>query len=124
MAFDLASSQARGENLVETKADIVIEFLDGSKVVLDTKYKMLKENEKDLGVSNADIYQMLVYHRVHTIESPPRLVLLYPKNINDQRVRLDIRGGGVAVGIFTLNLHRSLSKERGVVIYGRLYGTK
>jgi len=51
--------------------DIVV---DGD-IVIDTKWKQLNADEATLGVSQADVYQMLAYARAYQAR---RLVLLYP----------------------------------------------
>jgi 5-methylcytosine-specific restriction enzyme subunit McrC len=45
-------------------------------LLIDTKYKRLDRTDRMLGISQADIYQMLAY--AHRYESP-RVVLLYPE---------------------------------------------
>lgn len=49
-------------------------LVDGS-VVIDTKWKELKPNERNFGVTQGDVYQMLAYANAYDAE---RLVLLYP----------------------------------------------
>ena len=57
--------------LFALRPDIVV---DGD-IVIDTKWKQLKAGEATLGVSQADVYQMLAYGRAYEAR---RLVLLYP----------------------------------------------
>ena len=59
------------------KPDIVV---DG-KIIIDTKWKQLKTNESNLGVEQADIYQLLAYARAYRAQ---RVILLYPwhRNLN------------------------------------------
>ncbi|MCY3640224.1 MAG: McrC family protein [Gammaproteobacteria bacterium] len=59
------------ERLFALRPDIVV---DGD-IVIDTKWKQLKADEATLGVSQADVYQMLAYARAYQAR---RLVLLYP----------------------------------------------
>lgn len=59
------------ERLFALRPDIVV---DGD-IVIDTKWKQLKAGETTLGVSQADVYQMLAYARAYRAR---RLVLLYP----------------------------------------------
>ena len=59
------------QRLFALRPDIVV---DGD-IVIDTKWKQLKAGEATLGVSQADVYQMLAYG--HAYEAR-RLVLLYP----------------------------------------------
>ena len=59
------------QRLFSLRPDIVV---DGD-IVIDTKWKQLKAGEATLGVSQADVYQMLAYGRAYEAR---RLVLLYP----------------------------------------------
>ena len=59
------------ERLFALRPDIVV---DGD-IVIDTKWKELKADEATLGVSQADVYQMLAYARAYDAR---RLVLVYP----------------------------------------------
>ena len=59
------------QRLFALRPDIVV---DGD-IVIDTKWKQLNADEPTLGVSQADVYQMLAYARAYQAR---RLVLLYP----------------------------------------------
>ncbi len=59
------------ERLFALRPDIVV---DGN-IVIDTKWKRLRTDKRNLGVEQADVYQMLAYG--HAYEAR-RLVLLYP----------------------------------------------
>lgn len=75
----------RESNLTLTKfklrPDIVLEK-DGRTVIIDTKWKLLNSNKKNLGISEDDMYQMYAYGRRFSAES---VTLLYPKtrNVNE-----------------------------------------
>ena len=56
------------------KPDVKIDTPDGV-VILDTKWKRLKPDKENLGVEQADVYQMLAYGRAYEAK---RLILLYP----------------------------------------------
>jgi 5-methylcytosine-specific restriction enzyme subunit McrC len=62
---------SEGERLFALRPDIVV---DGG-IVVDTKWKKLKPQERMLGVEQADVYQMLAYARAYGAR---RLILLYP----------------------------------------------
>ena len=51
--------------------------LKEDKVILDTKWKRLSPQYQNFGISQADIYQMYVYHKKY---QPKRVILLYPFN--------------------------------------------
>ena len=55
------------------RPDAVIE--QPTPIILDTKWKHLNPKEKDLGVAQSDIYQMLAYAQAYDAS---RLILLYP----------------------------------------------
>lgn len=67
------------QNLFQLKPDIVVETPAGTTpartVVLDTKWKKLKPEDRTFGVSEADVYQILNYGQAYEAE---QLVLLYP----------------------------------------------
>ena len=62
--------QRERERLFALRPDIIV---DGD-IVIDTKWKHLKPEERNLGVAQADVYQMLAYGRTYEAR---RLVLLY-----------------------------------------------
>ena len=60
------------------KPDIVITRDDGSKIILDTKWKLLKDNQRqNYGISQADMYQMYAYSKKY---GTSEIWLLYPLN--------------------------------------------
>ena len=87
------------------RPDAVADMSDG-KIVLDTKWKVLKHGERDLGVAVDDIRQMLVYARAC---KATRLILLYPwqKEIAESPGRLrrwPAVNSDCAVDIATVNV--------------------
>ena len=64
------------------RPDIVITRSDGSRIILDTKWKRLVNNQRiNYGISQADMYQMYAYSKKY---GTPRIWLLYPL---DQEMR-------------------------------------
>ena len=61
------------------RPDIVVSNNDrNSTVVLDTKWKMLSpQYGNTYGISQADMYQMYIYHRKY---HPNKVLLIYPFN--------------------------------------------
>ena len=60
------------------RPDIVISNHETKAVVvLDTKWKMLSPQIQNYGISQADMYQMYVYHKKYR---PEKVILLYPFN--------------------------------------------
>ena len=78
------SSQDKGQYLFNEpgkqfalRPDLVLEK-DGRKVIMDTKWKNLVDNEKNnYGISQADMYQMFAYSKKY---GTPDIWLLYPMN--------------------------------------------
>ena len=78
------SSQDKGYYLFDAprqfalRPDIVITRDDGSRIILDTKWKSLVDNSRvNFGISQADMYQMYAYSKKY---STPEIWLLYPLN--------------------------------------------
>lgn len=57
------------------KPDIVIRAEENIHKIIDTKWKILSQAERNLGVSSADMYQMYAYAHRYVC---PEIVLLYP----------------------------------------------
>ena len=49
------------ENVFQLRHDIYIEKHDNSKIIIDTKYKRLKRDDKKNGIAQSDMYQMIAY---------------------------------------------------------------
>jgi len=69
--YSLFDSPVRAFSL---RPDIVL-ILNGRTVVLDTKWKLLSDNARNNGISQADMYQMYVYSKKYDAE---RVILIYP----------------------------------------------
>ena len=67
--------QDQQKQLFALRPDIVVD----KNTIVDTKWKILKPDEPNLGVNQSDIYQMLAYARAYNAR---RLVLLYPWHEN------------------------------------------
>jgi len=55
--------------------DITIVTKNGKRVIIDTKYKLLNREDRKLGVSQADLYQMYAYATQWNADA---VILLYP----------------------------------------------
>jgi len=79
------------------RPDIVLEFGERT-VVMDTKWKLLSDTDRNSGISQSDMYQMYAYGKKYGAD---RIVLLYPYSdkisrtdigyISDDKVRVDVR---------------------------------
>lgn len=60
------------------KPDLIITNKeDGSRIIMDTKWKMLDKHRKNYGISQADMYQMYAYAKKY---KSSEIYLLYPKS--------------------------------------------
>ena len=99
----LALHDSTGEEVFVMKPDISLTDADGRLVaIMDTKWKRADEGERKLGVSQADLYQMVSYgHRYGCSE----IFLLYPKTEALTRAhRLDALPGGPRVHVVPVDL--------------------
>lgn len=126
------TSQDKGFYLFDTprrfalRPDIVIERGDGSKIILDAKWKNLVNKPKlNYGISQADMYQMYAYSKKYETPGSPRIPdvwLLYPIN-PDLRDHKDISFSsrdGVNVHLFFVdvaNITKSMEILRDKLIY-------
>jgi len=67
-----------GKKVAGMKPDIMVET-GNEKVIIDTKYKLLNQEDRKLGVSQQDIYQMYAYCRETNVKEA---LLLYPEGLN------------------------------------------
>lgn len=115
------SSQDKGYYLFDSprqfalRPDIVITREDGSKIILDTKWKSLVDKPRlNYGISQADMYQMYAYSKKY---NTPEIWLLYPVN-PEMRDHQDISfdsDDGVNVRLFFVdvaNIENSLRDLR------------
>ena len=107
----LLSSEGRG--VLALRPDLLVEAPDGSRVVLDTKWKRLSSTGSRGGVAAADLYQLFAYlHRYGCHRS----VLLYPRasgiSPRDFQV-IDRHDGpsGEQVAVRFVDLNRDLHRE-------------
>lgn len=84
--------------------DIVITRTDGSRIILDTKWKSLVDKPKaNYGISHSDMYQMYAYSKKY---KTPEIWLLYPIN-EEMRGHPDISfesNDGVSVKLFFVDV--------------------
>lgn len=87
------------------RPDIVLEFEDGRKVVIDTKWKLLSRLKSNSGPSQADMYQMYAYGMKYQAE----VMLLYPRSEDVLNGMEYESNEGVKVKILFLDLEREAS---------------
>lgn len=85
---------------------------DGSAfpLLLDTKYKKLKQTNQRLGVTQSDFYQMYAYaHRY----GAPNVILLYPQTGPPLQKQFLLEDHKAVITAATVNLHQDLSQPQG-----------
>ncbi|MCY3858457.1 MAG: restriction endonuclease, partial [Gammaproteobacteria bacterium] len=102
----------RRKGIFNLRPDIIV----NSHVVVDTKWKVLDEkDERSLGVSQSDVYQMLAYSQAYEAS---RLVLLYPwhERLGDPGIhrRWTVSGTDVPFEIVSVDVGKSVDVPRAL----------
>ncbi len=91
--------------------DIIFKNKDGKvPLIIDTKYKILNDENRKQGISQGDMYQAAVYAQVYHCR---RVVLVYPQvdNIAPIQKNFKLKEVDASVEIRTVNLSIDLPKE-------------
>jgi 5-methylcytosine-specific restriction enzyme subunit McrC len=111
-------SQAGGKELARNskdgkvfwlRPDILIEEKGQAQLIIDTKYKKLKKEDRKLGISISDMYQMAAYASRYCCSN---IILLYPRTAGGNEAILEeytIQGSGHKVRIATVDLRVDLT---------------
>lgn len=70
------AKDSNGKHVFYMKPDIILKENESFKLIIDTKYKLLDNKEKKLGINSQDMYQMAAYA---TRYDCPHVILLYPR---------------------------------------------
>lgn len=88
--------------------DIVVEK-DGEICVIDTKYKLLRPEERRYGISQQDLYQIYAYCRVLKAR---KAILLYPEEPNGEKIEKNLTlRGDISLFVRTIPLGFDLRKD-------------
>lgn len=105
------STQDRGLFLFDSpekfslRPDIVIRLKDDEVVVMDTKWKVLVNDERrNYGVSQADMYQMYAYAKKYNAN---KVIVIYPLNTEMKETVTFISDDGVEVNLFFIDLNNT-----------------
>lgn len=108
--------QKRGTKRKITRSDIVLTLPNGQKVIIDTKYKELNDNQSNF--DPADFYQVLAYKQLHRNKSEevfPEVVLLYPQSLKNNSAfkwKHSVNNqNGDCVYIFSVSLCKDLKEN-------------
>lgn len=83
-SLDITDKVPKHIKLKNTFTDIVVTDNANNKFILDTKYKIPDEDSQSLGISNADIYQITTYQRIHHHSNRDAFgILIFPKSSKD-----------------------------------------
>jgi len=94
------------------KPDIVIDFADKNRIIIDTKYKKLDTNKPYAWVNPSDIYQMFMYGLRYFSTEEKNIILLYPK-YNETVQHQYISEEKIKIFIRTIDLNIDLSTTEG-----------
>ncbi|HMA33848.1 MAG TPA: hypothetical protein VKY74_05145 [Chloroflexia bacterium] len=106
------ATQAGGRQSFELRPDLAFRLAGAFPLLLDTKYKQLKDTDAKLGVAQGDFYQMYAYaQRYHC----PRVLLLYPQTAGlDAPLQVpfaaDGPGGAAVITAATVDLRGDLGQ--------------
>jgi 5-methylcytosine-specific restriction enzyme subunit McrC len=113
----------------QLKPDLVMRYNGKFPLILDTKYKRLKEGDRRLGVSQSDFYQMYAYAQRYDC---PYMLLIYPQVVGMSELKAEFAIAGGTITAATIDLCGDLSKQderdklvkrlKGLFVY-RLEGT-
>lgn len=107
------------KKIFRLRPDLVIRNKsDKSVFVMDTKWKMLSDGKPNLGISQADMYQMYAYQKKYNAKT---ITLLYPKNndnISEEKL-IFTSDDGVIVNVKFIDLYEKDSLK--LVLYEILH---
>jgi 5-methylcytosine-specific restriction endonuclease McrBC regulatory subunit McrC len=104
---------AKHENtsVFQTRPDLAFRTGDQFPLLIDTKYKLLDESDRRLGVSQPDFYQMHAYAYRYNCN---RVVLLYPQRgqgISPLKVRFKLEDCDKVIEATTVNICIDLTSK-------------
>ena len=102
------AKNSSNQQVFQLKPDLVMRQKGGFPLIMDTKYKRLKEGDRKLGVSQADFYQMYAYAQRYKCAN---VLLIYPQveGMTELSARFDIEGRTITAA--TIDLCGDLSKQ-------------
>jgi len=115
---DIGETSKRPAKIKSTYADLCILFKSGISLIIDTKYKLIKEmNDDSVNLSNNDIYQILAYRLIHTHNNtPPYGALLYPQNESPIEKEYFVGEKEKSFYVFTIDLSKNLQSEEMQIV--------
>ncbi len=104
-------------NKFQLKPDIVI---NDDKIIIDTKWKILNQENNKFDIKESDVYQMHAYGRRYQDENSgvaPRMALIYPKSSNFQNKLNQFRyGGNLLLDVYPFDFFKNSKDEISLII--------
>lgn len=112
--YSQASSKELARNSKDGKVfwlrpDILLEEKNQAQLIIDTKYKKLKKEDRKFGISISDMYQMSAYASSYCCSN---IILLYPRTAGGNEAILEeytLQGSGHKVRIATVDMRVDLT---------------
>ncbi len=102
-------SDEKRNGVFELKPDIMIKEGKDFKLIIDAKYKELKPDERKLGISQGDMYQVYAYT---TRYNSPKTILVYPEYENYMNpIIREFYSDSKKISARSINLMMDLSKN-------------
>ena len=104
-----------GNPVFRLQPDIMFIKPDGSiPLIIDTKYKILDSQDKNNGISQADMYQMFAYVKKYECKM---VIMLYPhrEGVEEKRFKLD-KEGIQRIDMKTINIGIDLRQDKEALI--------
>ena len=100
-------------NKFNLRPDIILNYKDNKKIIIDTKYKkLINEKNKNYWVSSSDIYQMFMYWmRYFENNEDKNIILLYPEYF--EKIEWEYNSEeNINIFIKTINMNFDLSWKK------------
>lgn len=105
------AKDADGKDIFMLEPDIIFKNKNGTvPLIIDTKYKILNDEDRKMGLKEGDMYQAAVYAQVYKCQ---RVVLVYPQGIIKTPIQENFKLNGLdtKVEVRTVNLNIDQPKE-------------
>lgn len=101
-----------GKDIFMLEPDIIFKNKDGTvPLIIDTKYKILNDEERKAGIKEGDMYQAVAYAQIYKC---PKIILIYPQSANMEVIQRNYTLNGLnktTISIGTVNLNLQLDKD-------------
>jgi 5-methylcytosine-specific restriction enzyme subunit McrC len=114
----VGANEFDGRQMFNTFQDVVVDFVSGNRLVIDTKYKLLdRDTEAHFGIANSDVYQILTYRELNAGRGESAVALLYPENTEKLQLEFRINSqNDIRFAVATLNLGIDMKHGVGALV--------